>query len=59
MNIPDGWMVYPLAEVTIGLFIALIAILVVLVKILKAVNRIAPELEKKSDKPKIEKITLN
>ena len=52
-------MVYPLAEVTIGLFIALIAILVVLVKILKAVNRIAPEPEKKSDKPKIEKITLN
>ena len=59
MNIPDGWMVYPLAEVTIGLFIALIAILVVLVKILKAVNRIAPEPEKHSGKPKIEKITLN
>ena len=43
MNIPDGWMVYPLAEVTIGLFVALIAIFVVLVKILKAVNRIAPD----------------
>ena len=59
MNIPDGWMVYPLAEVTIGLFIALIAILVVLVKILKAVNMISPEPEKHSGKPKIEKITLN
>ena len=59
MNISDGWMVYPLAEVTIGLFVALIAIFVVLVKIMKAVNRIAPEPEKTSDKPKIEKITLN
>lgn len=59
MNVLDGWMVYPLAEVTIGLFIVLIAILVVLVKILKAVNRISPEPEKHSDKPKIEKITLN
>ena len=31
MNLPDGWMVYPLMEVTIGLFVLLIAILVVLI----------------------------
>lgn len=54
----EGWMVYPLAEVTIGLFVALIAIFIVLIKILKALNRIAPEEEKPSDKPKIEKITF-
>ena len=54
----EGWVAYPLAEVTIGLFIALIAIFVVLYKILKALNRIAPEEEKPSDKPKIEKITF-
>ena len=54
----EGWIVYPLAEVTIGLFVALIAIFIVLVKILKALNRIAPEEEKPSDKPKIEKITF-
>ena len=57
MNV-DGWMVYPLVEVTIGLFAALIAMFVVDVKILKALNRIAPEEEKPSDKPKIEKITF-
>ena len=54
----EGWMVYPLAEVTIGLFVALIAIFIVLIKILKALNRIAPEEEKPSDKPKLEKITF-
>lgn len=54
----EGWMVYPLAEVTIGLFVALIAIFIVLIKILNALNRIAPEEEKPSDKPKIEKITF-
>ncbi len=54
----EGWMVYPLAEVTIGLFVVLIAIFIVLYRILKALNRIAPEEEKPSDKPKIEKITF-
>ena len=54
----EGWMVYPLVEVTIGLFLALIALFIVDVKILKAINRIAPEEEKPSDKPKIEKITF-
>ena len=54
----EGWMVYPLVEVTIGLFLALIALFIVDVKILKALNRIAPEEEKPSDKPKIEKITF-
>lgn len=35
MNIPDGWMVYPLLEVTIAAFAIAIISLIVQIKILK------------------------
>ena len=38
MNVPEGWMVYPLMEVTIGLFVILIAIFIVLCMILKVLK---------------------
>ena len=59
MNLPDGWHVYPLADVTIGLFVLLVAILVVQILILRVLKSFQPPKEpRQSDKQEIENISF-
>ena len=58
LNLPDGWMIYPLAEVTIGLFVILIIMLIVQIKIFLSLRSIIPPKEKISDKKQMDNLTF-
>ena len=58
LNLPDGWMIYPLAEVTIGLFVILIIMLIVQIKIFLSLRSIIPPKEKISNKKQMDNLTF-
>ena len=58
LNLPDGWVIYPLSEVTILLFVILIAILVVQIMTLRVLRSFLPPQEKTSDKKQMDKLTF-
>ena len=58
MNLPEGWTVYPLMEVTIGLFVILIAILIVLIMMLRVLKSFQPPKEEQTGKQRIENLTF-
>ena len=58
LNLPDGWMIYPLAEVTILLFVILIIMLVVQIMTLRVLRSFQPPQEKSSDKKQMDKLTF-
>ena len=54
----DEWTVFPLAEVTILLFVILIAMLVVQIMTLRVLRSFLPPQEKSSDKQQIDNLTF-
>ena len=58
LNLPDGWMIYPLAEVTIGLFVILIIMLIVQIKLFLAIRTLLPSKENTSSKKHMDNLSF-
>lgn len=58
MNIPDGWMVYPLMEMTIALFVILIVMLVVQIKTLRVLRSFQPPKKEMPGKQQMENLSF-
>ena len=58
MNVPDGWMIYPLMEVTIGLFVILIIMLIVQIMTLKAIKSLMPPRERPANKQEMKNLSF-
>ena len=58
INLPDGWHIYPLAEVTIGIFAILIAMLIVQIMTLRVLKSFQTPKEPRTNKQKIDNLTF-
>ena len=58
MNVPEGWMVYPLMEVTIALFVILIVMLIVQIMTLRVLKSFQQPPEEPTNKQEMDSLTF-
>ena len=59
LNLPEGWVVYPLIEVTIGLFAILIIMLIVQIMTLRVLRSFLPPKEPDHRKQQMENLNYD